>query len=61
MTDDGDSPVLSRAPLLLQESLLFPYKDGLKFEATLIADSQKARWPPTAPSSIIRRPAVTKS
>src|ERR1039458_8803517 len=27
MTDDGDSPVLSRAPLLLQESLLFPYKD----------------------------------
>jgi hypothetical protein len=40
MTDDGDSPVLSRAPLLLQESLLFPYKDGLKFEATLIADSK---------------------
>lgn len=42
MTDDGDSPVLSRAPLLLQESLLFPYKDGLKFEATLVADSQSA-------------------
>jgi len=40
MTDDGDSPVLSRAPLLLQESLLFPYKDGLRFEATLEADSK---------------------
>lgn len=40
MTDDGDSPVLARAPLLLQESLLFPYKDGLKFEAALIADSK---------------------
>jgi len=38
MTDDSDSPVLRRAPLLLQESLLFPYKDGLKFEAALIKD-----------------------
>ena len=27
-----DSPVLARAPLLLSESLLFPYKDGLSFE-----------------------------
>jgi hypothetical protein len=40
MTDDSDSPVLTRAPLLLQESLLFPYKDGLKFEATLMGDSK---------------------
>jgi hypothetical protein len=38
MSDDQDSPILSRAPLLLQESLLFPYKDGLKFEATLLGD-----------------------
>jgi len=38
MNDDGDSPVLDRAPLLLQESLLFPYKEGLKFEATLLTD-----------------------
>ncbi|MBT9333060.1 hypothetical protein [Paracidobacterium acidisoli] len=38
MADDPDSPVLSRAPLLLQESLLFPYRDGLKFEATLLTD-----------------------
>ncbi|HEX4037227.1 MAG TPA: hypothetical protein VHX37_04140 [Acidobacteriaceae bacterium] len=45
MLDSGnskDDPVLSRAPLLLQESLLFPYKDGLKFEATLIEDSRNA-------------------
>lgn len=45
MLDSGDSqddPVLSRAPLLLQESLLFPYKDGLKFEATLLGDSKSA-------------------
>jgi hypothetical protein len=35
---DSDSPVLSRAPLLLQESLLFPYKEGLKFEVDLLAD-----------------------
>ncbi|MBB6142438.1 hypothetical protein HNQ77_000376 [Silvibacterium bohemicum] len=36
--EDSDSPVLSRAPLLLQESLLFPYKEGLKFEVDLLAD-----------------------
>jgi hypothetical protein len=40
MADDSDSPVLTRAPLLLQESLLFPYKDGLKFEATLLTDTK---------------------
>lgn len=40
MNDDGDSPVLDRAPLLLQESLLFPYKEGLKFEAALLTDSK---------------------
>ncbi|HEY1808320.1 MAG TPA: hypothetical protein VGG42_07140 [Acidobacteriaceae bacterium] len=43
MSDDGDSPVLERAPLLLQESLLFPYKEGLKFEATLLTDSKDPR------------------
>ena len=37
---DADDPVMSRAPLLLQESLLFPYKYGLKFEATLLKDSK---------------------
>jgi hypothetical protein len=45
MTDDSDSPVLTRAPLLLQESLLFPYKDGLKFEAKLMTDSKDPAVP----------------
>ena len=53
MNDDGDSPVLSRAPLLLQESLLFPYKDGLKFEAALIADSKN---PDAAYAGVLDRP-----
>jgi len=30
--DMGDSPVLARAPLVLQQSLLFPYTSGLAFE-----------------------------
>jgi len=33
-----DSPVLARAPLLLSESLLFPYKDGLSFEQDIWMD-----------------------
>ena len=28
LSDDSDSPVMARAPLLLQESLLFPYREG---------------------------------
>ena len=36
--DSSDSPVLARAPLLLKESLLFPYQDGLKFEQTVLKD-----------------------
>jgi hypothetical protein len=35
---DTDSPVLNRAPLLIQESLLFPYREGLKFEVDMLAD-----------------------
>ncbi|MGB7189893.1 MAG: hypothetical protein WBD10_07145 [Acidobacteriaceae bacterium] len=35
---DADSPVLARAPLVLQESLLFPYREGLKFEVQLLED-----------------------
>jgi hypothetical protein len=35
---DADSPVMSRAPLLLQESLLFPYREGLKFEVDMLVD-----------------------
>jgi hypothetical protein len=38
-TDTGDSsPVMARAPLLLQQSLLFPYRDGLGFEQRLLKD-----------------------
>ena len=35
---DDDSPLLEHAPLVLQESLLFPYRDGLTFEATLLKE-----------------------
>lgn len=35
-SDTSTSPVLSRAPLLLQESLLFPYSAGLTFEQALL-------------------------
>lgn len=34
--DPGGSPVLARAPLLLQKSLLFPYSEGLNFEQKLL-------------------------
>ena len=37
-SSDADSPVMSRAPLLLQESLLFPYREGLSFEQVLMKD-----------------------
>jgi hypothetical protein len=32
----SDSPVLARAPLVLQESLLFPYTAGLAFEQAIL-------------------------
>ena len=35
-SDTGGSPILARAPLLLQDSLLFPYSDGLVFEYKLL-------------------------
>jgi hypothetical protein len=35
---NGGSPVMARAPLLLQQSLLFPYRDGLGFEQKLLKD-----------------------
>jgi hypothetical protein len=41
-SDTSDSPVLARAPLVLKESLLFPYQDGLKFEQTVLKDEGKA-------------------
>jgi hypothetical protein len=38
MTNPSDSPVMARAPLLLSESLLFPYRDGLSFEQDVWMD-----------------------
>jgi len=35
-TDTAGSPLLARAPLLMQESLLFPYSEGLAFEHRLL-------------------------
>ena len=34
----SDSPVMARAPLLLSESMLFPYREGLSFEQQVWAD-----------------------
>lgn len=39
MTDSSDSPVMARAPLVLQQSLVFPYREGLAFEYALLAKS----------------------
>ena len=45
-SDSSGSPVMSRAPLLLQRSLVFPYADGLAFEqALLIAGGKSRRLP----------------
>ena len=42
MTGSGDSPVLARAPLLLSESLMFPYREGLSFEQDVWMDQGQA-------------------
>jgi hypothetical protein len=42
MSASGSSPVLARAPLLLSESLLFPYSDGLSFEQDVWMDQGQA-------------------
>jgi hypothetical protein len=40
-----DSPVMARAPLLLSESMLFPYREGLSFEQDIWMDQgQKAAF-----------------
>ena len=56
----GDSPVLARAPLVLQQSLLFPYTNGLLFEqAVLTKGGAKQAFagvldaPPTASAQIL--------
>jgi len=49
------SPVMARAPLLLQQSLLFPYHDGLGFEQRLLKD-KGARY---AFAGVLDRPPST--
>ena len=41
VADASDSPILARAPLLLQQSLLFPYSAGLAFESAILAHQGK--------------------
>jgi hypothetical protein len=44
-TDMSDSPVLARAPLVLQQALLFPYTTGLAFEqAVLVSQGTDAAF-----------------
>ena len=38
MASSEDSPIMARAPLLLSESMLFPYRDGLSFEQDIWMD-----------------------
>ncbi len=60
MSGSQDSPVLARAPLLLSESLLFPYREGVSFEQDVWMDQgQTAAFtgtldrPPTSSWEII--------
>ena len=41
VADTSGSPMMARAPLLLQESLLFPYADGLSFEQAVLVKAGK--------------------
>jgi hypothetical protein len=41
--DMSDSPVLARAPLILQESLLFPYTAGLSFEQAVLVKTSTSK------------------
>jgi hypothetical protein len=51
MTSNSDYPLLEKAPLMIRESLVFPYGDGLTFEAALL---QKGK--DTAFTGAFRRP-----
>jgi len=60
MNNADSSPVMARAPLLLSESLLFPYREGLSFEQDIWMDQgQTAAFagamdhPPTSSWEII--------
>ena len=60
MVGSDNSPVMARAPLLLSESMLFPYREGLSFEQDIWMDrGQQAAFsgaldhPPTSTWEII--------
>ena len=42
MSASDSSPILARAPILLSESLLFPYREGLSFEQDVWMDQGQA-------------------
>ena len=41
LSDTSGSPMMARAPLLLQQSLLFPYSEGMSFEDAILVKSGK--------------------
>ncbi len=60
MADTSDSPVMARAPLVLQQSLIFPYDEGLGFEdAVLVKQGKDAAFggvlasPPSSTAEIL--------
>lgn len=55
LDDPHGSPVLARAPLLLRESLLFPYREGLGFESAVLHDEGPAK----AFAGVLDRPPAT--
>ena len=50
--DTSGSPVLARAPLLLQQSLLFPYSEGLSFEQAILVKAGR----PVAFAGVLANP-----
>jgi hypothetical protein len=57
VADTSGSPILARAPLLLQKSLLFPYSEGLSFEAAVLVKEGKD----AAFSSVLENPPASSS
>jgi hypothetical protein len=56
MASSSDSPVMARAPLLLSESLLFPYREGLSFVQDVWMDKGQA---PAFAGALDRPPSST--
>ncbi len=55
MNSTQDSPVMARAPLLLSESMLFPYREGLSFEQDVWMDQGQ----PAAFAGALDRPPTS--